>query len=102
MNDPQNQPLTLAAVPVPTFIPPDTGWVFPPSRPMTAKRPPLFVYWLNTGNNYRAVVIAEGSDDARLVALTHEPSGWWHTASATKIAECRASRTRQVLAMERL
>ncbi len=64
--------------------------------------PPLFVYWLNTGNNYRAVVIAEGSNEARHVAQTHEPSGRWHTASATKIAECRASRTRQVLAMERL
>jgi hypothetical protein len=59
------------------------------------------VFLLTTSNHYIAAVIAHDDAEARLLALTHEPRGWWHTASAAKIAECRATRTRRVLAMDR-
>jgi len=59
------------------------------------------VFLLTASNYYVAVVIAQDDNEARLLALSHEPRGWWHTASAAKIAECRATRTRRVLAMDR-
>jgi hypothetical protein len=62
----------------------------------------LFVFLLTTSNGFSAAVIARDADDARRLALLHDPRGWWHTSASEMIAETRPTRTCRVLAMEML
>ncbi len=62
--------------------------------------PALWVFLLTTKNGFSAVVVAKNDEEARQLALAHDPCGWWHTAESDRVAECCPTRPRRVLAME--
>jgi len=59
------------------------------------------IYWLETCDYRRAVVVDRSPKDAVLRANMEDPHNGWYEATPHFLTECRASMTPRVVALER-
>ena len=60
----------------------------------------MAIYWLETKDKRRAVVIARSYQDAPLYATMEDPTGGWYNAIIHYLTPCRTSMTPRVVSLE--
>ncbi len=59
------------------------------------------IYWLETEDDRRAVVVAPDRRDALLKAKMEDPTGGWDQATPRLLSPCHSSMTPRVVAFEK-